>query len=94
MRWLGAVLMGLGFGPLVLALGAETFAQTLPGCTLNEVGASGCLFAGRDISAALAHGYDGLRFVSIGVLIGFAGLAMTLAGWSRARAAARRARHR
>jgi hypothetical protein len=56
-HWLGwslALILLFGLAPLLLALASGVMASAI-GCTVNEGGASGCIFMGKDIGNTLAE---------------------------------------
>jgi|HubBroStandDraft_5_1064220.scaffolds.fasta_scaffold50388_2 hypothetical protein len=51
--WSLALIVLFGLAPLLVAVAASSIGNTL-GCTVNEGGASSCLFMGHDIGETLA----------------------------------------
>ncbi|PIE09596.1 MAG: hypothetical protein CSA72_11975 [Rhodobacterales bacterium] len=90
----GLVLLALGLMPIGLPLMATAISHALPGCAANELGATGCSFAGHDLNEALAAPFRLLPWIAPGFALALAGALWTLSAWSAQRAQTRRAKHR
>jgi hypothetical protein len=53
LTWSLALILLFGLAPLLVALASGVMANAI-GCTVNEGGASGCIFMGEDIGNTLA----------------------------------------